>query len=63
MTQVVLNSVGSIIDQDGIIYPELKSGKPDLDNGVEFSDVSDEWLDNLSDDDKKIIAKIFGYPK
>ena len=54
---IKLNSVGSIIDQDGIVYPQLKNGKPDLDNGVEFSEVSDEWLEGLSDADRKLIAK------
>tara|TARA_B110000971_G_scaffold194625_1_gene208467 strand:- start:139 stop:699 length:561 start_codon:yes stop_codon:yes gene_type:complete len=52
-----LNSVGSIIDQDGIVYPQLKNGKPDTDNGVEFSEVSDEWLEGLSDADRKLISK------
>ena len=52
-----LNSVGSIIDQDGIVYPQLKNGKPDTDNGVEFSEVSDEWLEGLSNADKKLVAK------
>lgn len=52
-----LNSVGSIIDQDGIVYPQFTSGKPDLDNGVEFSEVSDEWLEGLSDADRKLVAK------
>jgi hypothetical protein len=54
---IKLNSVGSVIDQDGIVYPQLKNGKPDLDNGVEFSEISDEWLEGLSDADRKLIAK------
>lgn len=52
-----LDSVGSIIDQNGIVYPEMENGKPDLNAGVEFSELSDEWLSALSKEDKKKISK------
>lgn len=52
-----LESVGSFIDKDGMIYPAMTNSKPDLDAGVELSEVDDEWLDALSKEDKKIISK------
>jgi len=54
---IKLNSVGSAIDNDGNVYPQLKNGKPDLDNGVEFSEVSDEWIESLSSADRKLVSK------
>jgi len=54
---IKLNSVGSVIDNSGNVYPQLKNGKPDLDNGVEFSEVSDEWIEGLSSADRKLVSK------
>ena len=52
-----LESVGSFIGKDGTVYPAMTNNKPDLDAGVELSEVDDEWLDSLSKEDKKIISK------
>ena len=54
-----LESVGSIIDQDGMVYPMTVSGKPDLDNGTLFDEIDreDDWYSSLSTKDRKIVAQ------
>ena len=48
---LVLESVGSCITCDGTTYPLNVDGTPDLNGGVHYSDVSEEFLNNLSFDD------------
>ena len=54
-----LESVGSIIDQDGMVYPMTVSGKPDLDAGTPLDEIDreDDWYSSLSAKDKKIVAQ------
>jgi hypothetical protein len=56
-----LNSVGSFIDaNNGMVFPMLSNGKPDVSCGTHISDVDKEWFDNLSSIDKDFIDLIFG---
>ena len=48
---LVLESVGSCIDCAGITYPLNVDGTPDLNDGVHYSDVCEEWLNGLSFND------------
>lgn len=58
MNLVELNSVGSLIDlEEKIVYPQLVNGLPDLENGVELLQVSDEWAFSLNENDKNILIK------
>ena len=55
---IELESVGSVIDpQNGIVYPQLTNGMPDMECGVELEEVSDEWFDALSEDDLNLLIK------
>ena len=45
---LVLESVGSCVDPDGMIYPLNVDGTPDTNCGVHYSEVSEEWLNALS---------------
>ena len=45
---LVLESVGSCVDPDGMIYPLNVDGTPDTNCGVHYSEVSEEWLNSLS---------------
>lgn len=55
-----LDSVGSVMDKDGIIYPQFQDGTPDLDGGVELSeiDLEDDWYTSLDKKDKKIVDQM-----
>ena len=48
MKVLMLESVGSCIDCTGTTYPLNVDGTPDLNDGVHFCDVSNEWFDSLS---------------
>ena len=49
MNLLKLNSVGSVLDmEDGVVYPQLVGGLPDLNMGVELSECSEEWVLSLS---------------
>jgi hypothetical protein len=53
MNLLKLNSVGSVLDmEDGVVYPQLVGGLPDLNMGVELSECSDEWVLSLSREDR-----------
>lgn len=55
---IKLKSVGSVFNtSDKQVYPQLVNGLPDLGMGVDISDVSNEWISSLSDDDKGKIMK------
>ena len=52
---VTLNSVGSIIAKDGMVYPLNWDDSIDLDNGVHVNDIdpSGDWWNSLSWQDKQ----------
>ena len=51
MNVLMLESVGSCIDTDNMVYPLDVNNTPDFDNGVHVSMTSDEWLGALSLED------------
>ena len=67
MSLVNLNSVGSVIDENGIVYPMLADGGHDALSGVHVSDMyffdnRVDWFDALSQQDIDIIEDILGNP-
>ena len=67
MSLVNLNSVGSVIDENGIVYPMLADGGHDALSGVHvkdmyFFDNREDWFDALSQQDIDIIEDILGNP-
>tara|TARA_R100000008_G_scaffold65048_1_gene42052 strand:+ start:146 stop:412 length:267 start_codon:yes stop_codon:yes gene_type:complete len=54
---LVLESVGSCIDDKGNTYPLNVNGTPDTNNPVHFSECTEEWYDNLSEDDYSAFLK------
>lgn len=50
-----LNSVGCGIDKNGIVYPQLQNGEYDLEMGNHISEIDNEWFEQLSEQDKKIV--------
>ena len=46
-----LESVGSCIDTDGIVYPMNADGTRDTNCGVDWLDTTDEWQESLSEED------------
>ena len=62
-----LNSVGSVIDENGIVYPMLADGGHDALCGVHVNDMHffdnrEDWFDALSQQDIDIIEDILGNP-
>ena len=62
-----LNSVGSVIDENGIVYPMLADGGHDTLSGVHVNDMyffdnREDWFDALSQQDIDIIEDILGNP-
>ena len=62
-----LNSVGSVIDENGIVYPMLTDGGHDALSGVHVNDMyffdnREDWFDALSQQDIDIIEDILGNP-
>ena len=55
MNVLVLESVGSCVDCNGMTYPLNVDGTPDLSNGVHYNDVCEEWLNGLSFDDAALL--------
>ena len=51
MEVLVLESVGSCVDTDGIVYPMNVDNTPDLNGGSYFEDTTDEWSESLSEED------------
>ena len=53
MNVLILESVGSCIDEDGITYPLNVDGTPDMNDGmdVHIGDCNDEWFGALSPED------------
>ena len=67
MSLVNLNSVGSVIDENGIVYPMLEDGGHDTLAGVHVNDMyffddREDWFDALSQEDIDIIEDILGNP-
>lgn len=58
-----LNSVGNVIDENGVVYPMLADGGHDIFAGVHINDIDNEdFFDALSQDDIDIIEDILGNP-
>jgi hypothetical protein len=53
-----LKSVGCLIDNNGIIYPQHADGSPDTENPMSWDMCSKEFYSALSKDDKLIIESI-----
>lgn len=57
--QIILKSVGSYIQTDGIVGPLMANGLPDISEvGTHINDVSDEWLESLSAEDMCAVKPI-----
>lgn len=54
MIYIVLESVGSAVDNKGVIYPMFADGAVDVENGVNWIDTDDEWNSSLSEEDLKL---------
>ena len=55
MNVLVLESVGSCVDPDGIIYPLNVDGTPDTNGGIDWLDTTDEWSTSLSEEDAGLL--------
>tara|TARA_R100001015_G_C4575479_1_gene132839 strand:- start:310 stop:570 length:261 start_codon:yes stop_codon:yes gene_type:complete len=63
MNLIELNSVGNVIDENGVTYPMLVDGGYDIFAGVHINDIeNEEFFDALSQDDIDIIEDILGNP-
>ena len=55
MELLVLESVGSCVDTDGMVYPMNVDDTPDLNGGSDFLDTTDEWSEALSEEDAGLL--------
>jgi len=55
MNVLILDSVGSCINTDGVVYPLNEDGTPDTNSGVDWLDTSDEWSESLSEEDAGLL--------
>ena len=63
MSLVNLESVGNVIDEDGVTYPMLVDGGYDIFGGIHINDIeNEEFFDALSTEDIDIIEDILGNP-
>ena len=63
MNLIKLNSVGCVIDENGVTYPMLVDGGYDEDGGFHVNDIeNEEWFDALSQEDIDTIEDILGNP-
>ena len=63
MNLVNLDSVGNVIDENGVTYPMLVDGGFDEDGGCHVNDIeNEECLDALSLEDIDTIEDILGNP-
>ena len=53
---LVLESVGSCIDEDGTVYPINTDNTPDTNCGVDWIDTSDEWSESVSEEDNGLLG-------
>ena len=52
MNYLRLESVGTMVDKDGVCFPMFQDGTPDLDNPCPIMDTeNDEWFETLSMED------------
>ena len=52
---LMLESVGSCIDDEGIVYALNTNGTPDTSCGVDWLDTTDEWSESLSEEDAGLL--------
>ena len=63
MNLIELNSVGNVIDENGVTYPMLVDGGYDIFGGIHVNDIAnDEFFDALSTEDWDVIEEILGNP-
>ncbi len=63
MNLIELNSVGNVIDENGVTYPMLVDGGHDIFAGVHVNDIeNEEWFDALSSEDLDVIEEVLGNP-
>ena len=55
MNVLVLDSVGSCVDTNGMVYPLNIDNTPDLNCGSDFLDTTDEWSESLSEEDAGLL--------
>tara|TARA_R110001606_G_C14970426_1_gene603075 strand:- start:204 stop:413 length:210 start_codon:yes stop_codon:yes gene_type:complete len=55
MNVLVLESVGSCVDENGMVYPMNVDDTPDLNCGSDFLDTTDEWSEALSEEDAGLL--------
>ena len=55
MEVLVLESVGSCVDENGMVYPMNVDDTPDLNGGSDFLDTTDEWSEALSEEDAGLL--------
>ena len=56
--QIILKSVGSYIQTDGVVGPLMFNGLPDLTNSTHLEDVNESWLEALSPEDMQVVREI-----
>ena len=52
---LVLESVGSCIDEGGTVYPMNVDNTPDTNCGVDWVETDDEWSTSLSNEDAGLL--------
>ncbi len=63
MNLIELNSVGNVIDENGVTYPMLVDGGYDVFGGIHINDIeNEEFFDALSIEDIDVIEDILGNP-
>ena len=62
MKSYELESVGTVVFENGMTYPMLVGGGYDADAGTHVGDIEHDgdWMTNLSDDDYASLAVIVG---
>ena len=63
MNLVNLESVGNVIDENGVTYPMLVGGGYDIFGGIHINDIeNEEFFAALSQEDIDIIEDVLGNP-
>ena len=63
MKLIKLNSVGCVIDENGVTYPMYPDGGYDEDGACHIDDIeNEEFFDALSQEDIDIIEDVLGNP-
>ena len=54
---IYLESVGTVLDSNGMTYPMLEGGGYDADAGIHLRDIEEDgdWMNNLSDTDWSVV--------